>query len=119
MQHFLSKSLPILAFFCVLYVLYIIYRIEIYQWFCHRENNSASCYLVGTLKNDYGSHIEAMDYFERSCELDYGLGCYEIAVRSEESDPKRALELYHKACDNELQRGCHAFERMKGIKDRD
>lgn len=112
--HFLMvKTFPILVVICLLYILYLIYKVEIFKWFCLNEDNSASCYIVSGLMKDNHNEVLAREYLEKSCELDYGKGCFNLAYNIEQDDLDRAIMLYEKACELNYMTACELLGRDK------
>lgn len=96
-----------LATILILYILYSIYRFDIFLWFCENESNAPACTQVGLLAKDQGNSKLAKYYLNQSCELGYGLGCYRLGeiyrLEGDSSLEKTALE---KACKLQFELAC-------------
>ena len=109
MNFVLTRTLPFFLILLASYILYSIYKVDIYKWFCHSEDNSASCYVVGLLLDDMGLPIESQEYFSLSCELDYGIGCFKMSNLLVDQNPEKSLELLEKACELNHEVSCEAL----------
>ena len=111
-QFLMTRTLPFIGSALILYFLFLIYKLEAYQWLCENESNHAACYMVGTLKMERGNRYQAKRFFERSCELDYGLGCFELAEMAD-SDGRadEGLKYYKKACRFKYEPACRVLQK--------
>ena len=53
---------------------------KIFKWSCDNESNSASCFFVGKNYLEMSETKLGLNYLQRSCDLKYGLGCWELGA---------------------------------------
>ena len=112
-QFLLTRTVPIIGTILILYFVFLIYELEVYQWLCENESNHAACYMVGTLKDERGNTYEAKSFYERSCELDYGLGCFNLGKMAEKEGQKEDMtHYYEKACRLKYDPACKILQNM-------
>lgn len=101
------KPLFILAIIGLIILLFLIYQNSIYRWSCEEESNSASCYFVGKNAQKNAHAAEAIKFFTRSCDLNYGLGCWELFLINESLErPEEAKKYREKACSLDVKELC-------------
>ncbi len=101
------KPLFILTFFGLIILLFLIYKNSIYRWSCKEESNSASCYFVGKSSLQNGRLDEAREYFNKSCNLNYGLGCWELHIMYKmDNKTEESLRFKEKACSLDVKELC-------------
>ncbi len=83
----------------MIYILFLIYKLEVYEWFCEAEGNSAACYLAAKESHQRGNFLRANQFYEKSCDLDYAYGCFQWAHSRQDADEDWFYEIMHKACE--------------------
>lgn len=88
-------------------LLFLIYEDSIYKWSCENESNSASCYFVAKNAERNGWHVEMEKYYTKSCNLNYGLGCWELANFFQRiGKMEEASRFRQKACSMDVKELC-------------
>ncbi|TNF05580.1 MAG: hypothetical protein EP326_00540 [Deltaproteobacteria bacterium] len=109
-----KKTFFVLWVFLSLALVYYIWRVDYQQYTCESEKNGASCAILGITHEEHHEFERALKYFERSCELDYSLGCYRYALilkKENQIDPSRkAME---KSCQLGYKEACKEIKTEK------
>lgn len=101
------KPLFVLTVIGLIVLLFLLNQSSIYRWSCLEESNSASCFFVGKNANEQGQAIEALKFLNRSCDLNYGLGCWELYLIHESMGKIDEAKKYRdKACSLDVKELC-------------
>jgi hypothetical protein len=93
-------------------LLFLIYEDSIYKWSCETESNSASCYFVAKNAERNGWQIEREKYYLKSCNLNYGLSCWELAkFYQQQGKIEEATSFRKKACSMDVKELCEKPEK--------
>jgi TPR repeat protein len=97
----------IFAAMIILVALYYIFKINIYLWSCENESISSSCYIVGLIHHEENEMDQAYSFYDKSCQMDYALGCDAVAkILTEKGETQQAALLKARACKLNLKRAC-------------
>ena len=82
-------------------------------------NGSAKdCEILGELYAYKKNYLQAVPYFQRSCELNRAIGCYNLAIlylngHGVTQSPATTRYYAKKACDLGHQSGCEIYNKLK------
>lgn len=71
---------------------------EVLEWFCVNEDNSASCYLLAGHHFEAGDYGDAEKFYRTSCRLDYVRACYALIENHMYHSDEHREELLRHAC---------------------
>ncbi len=109
-----KKTFFVLGVFLILVLVYYIWRVDYQQYTCESENNGASCAILGITHEEHHEFERALKYFERSCELDYSLGCHRYSLLlSKQSQPEAAKTAMQKSCQLGYKEACKQIKTEK------
>jgi TPR repeat protein len=101
----------------ILCVNYIVFKESIHLWFCESEENGASCSISGMIHEENKEFERAEKYFRKSCEYNYGIGCYKLSqliTKQNKIDSKLLSTQYiEKACLLEHELSCQMISGKK------
>lgn len=94
-----KRTFFVLGAFLILVVVYWIWREDYQRYTCESEKNGASCAILGITHEKHHEFERALKYFERSCSLDYSLGCFRYSLLlTKQNESKEALAAMEKSC---------------------
>ena len=106
--NFYKRYLLIILFLFSVYLIYGIYKEDMFRWLCKNEDNKAACMVVGLIQKEKGNDNQASYYFKKSCDLDYVLGCIEKGRWEEKIGRKKISQVYFlKACKLGEEKFCY------------
>ena len=73
----------ILVMIISLIMIYYIFKKNIFVWSCDNEDIPSSCAIAGTLYEEDGNYLAAEIYYEKSCKMDYAIGCFNLGMLNE------------------------------------
>ena len=102
-----KKTFFVLGVFLTVGLTYYVWRVDYQQYTCQSENNGASCAILGISHEEHHEFERALKYFERSCSLNYSLGCYRYALLlAKENQWKESKTAMQKSCQLGHKAGC-------------
>lgn len=109
-----KKTFFVLGVFLIVGLVYWIWRVDYQQYTCESEKNGASCAILGINHEKHHEFERALKYFERSCTLDYSLGCYRYSLLlTKQNRPEDALTAMQKSCQLGYKEGCKQIKTEK------
>ncbi|MCO4793933.1 MAG: hypothetical protein KC493_09480 [Bacteriovoracaceae bacterium] len=109
-----AKTFAILGIFLSVILVYYVWQVDFQEYTCESENNGASCAILGKSHEEHHEFERALKYYERSCTLEYSLGCFRFSLLLEQrGEPKRAIAAMEKSCQLGYKEGCKQIKTEK------
>ena len=115
MYLYYRKLLSFFAICAVLAISYIYFKESVHLWFCENENNGASCSIIGMIHEENKEYERAEKFLKKSCDLNYGIGCYRLSIfyntnealgKNEIQNKRKSKVILEKACQLEHEHSC-------------
>jgi TPR repeat protein len=109
-----KRILFILGSFLILSLVYWIWREDYQKYTCESEDNGASCAILGINHEEHHEFERALKYLERSCSLEYSLGCFRYSLLlSKQNRINEGLASMEKSCQLGYKEACKKIKSEK------
>jgi TPR repeat protein len=95
----------------------MLFKESVHLWFCEHENNGASCSINGMIHEENKEIERAEKYYKKSCDYNYGIGCYKLALLIKNQNRLESHKHHHlylsRACKLEHEKACRLINGHK------